>query len=126
MPDNHHTTKTPSTKRAPDASWTPVFYSIVVFPGIGQWLQRRYNAGLFYAAVFALLGFAFAIVLWNYLAVVVPILRDALAGADLTDRTIPPLRQILNPFYAVLFVYVANTIDVLRGRQNLRRALRPG
>ncbi|HMO50294.1 MAG TPA: hypothetical protein PKE26_09270 [Kiritimatiellia bacterium] len=117
---------TPGSKRKPgDPSWVPVFWSIVVYPGIGQWMQNRRNAGTFYAAVFTVLAFFFTWILITYLLHVVPILRDALQGLPLEGREIPPLRAIVQPFGAVLFVYIGNVIDVLRGRLQLIRAAAP-
>ena len=118
------TTKSPapSAARKPaDDSWTPVFYSAALYPGIGQWMQHRRNAGLFYGLVFTILALLFTWVMVVYLSQVIPILRDALAGEDISGREIPPLMNLLKPFAAVLFVYVGNIIDVLRGRMLLRR-----
>lgn len=111
----------PPSRSGPDGSWVPVFWSIVVYPGIGQWMQRRRNASSFYLGVFTLLAALFAWVLYTYLSQLLPILTDALAGNGVEGREIPPLNVILKPFAAVLFVYAANVVDVLRGRSQVRR-----
>lgn len=108
-------------KKQGDASWVPVFWSVAVFPGTGQWMQRRRNAGTFYAGVFLFLAVMLAWVLIVYLKQAIPVIRDALAGVPLEGRELPPLRAILMPFFAVMFVYVANAVDVLRGRLQLKK-----
>ncbi len=108
-------------KRPPDNTWVPVIWSVVVFPGIGQWLQQRRNAGTFYCAVFSLLALVFTRIMYLYLSEVVPLMRDALMGEPLHDRTFPPLKNIIMPFGAVLFVYLANVVDVLKGRLQLQK-----
>jgi len=112
----------PAGRKSGDASWAPVFWSIAVYPGIGQWMQQRRNAGTFYCTVFTVLALMFSLVLFSYLRQVIPVMRDALQGLPLEGREIPPLTVILQPFGAVLFVYIANAVDVLRGRANLHRA----
>ena len=111
-----------SAKMTGDASWAPVFCSVAVFPGIGQWMQRRRNAGTFYAGVFLFLAVMFTWVLIVYLKQAIPVIRDALAGVPLEGRELPPLRAILMPFAVVMFIYIANVVDVLRGRLQLKKA----
>lgn len=82
----------------------PVLFSIAVLPGLGQWRQRRYNAGTFYMAGFLILALMFAVILVDQLR----------TGAEWDNG-------IFKPLGAVLFVYFANVIDVLRGRLNLRK-----
>lgn len=113
---------TPAAKTTGDASWTPVIWSIAVFPGLGQWMQRRRDTGTFYASVFLILSILFAWVLVVYLKQAVPVLRDTFTGVNTEGQTLPPVSAILKPFGAVLFVYFANVVDVLRGRTNLIRA----
>lgn len=113
-------------KKSGDASWAPVFWSVAVFPGTGQWMQRRRNAGTFYAGVFLFLAVMFTWVLIVYLKQAIPVIRDALTGVPLDGRELPPIRAILMPFFAVMFVYLANVVDVLRGRLQLKKSIKAG
>jgi hypothetical protein len=91
-------------KKPGDASMKPVLISIVLLPGLGQWMQRRYNAGTFYMAGFLTLALMFAVIVIDHV-------RDGKA----MDA------GIYKPLGAVLFVYFANVIDILRGRLQLRK-----
>jgi hypothetical protein len=93
-----------SKSKTGDASITPVLLSIAVLPGLGQWMQRRYNAGTFYLAGFSLLS----------MMTVVILIRQFMSGSL-------PDTDFVKPLGAVLFIYVANVIDVLRGRLQLQK-----
>lgn len=95
---------TVKTRKPGDESFRPVLYSMLVLPGLGQWKQRRYNAGTFYMAGFLILALMLAVILFDQMR--------AGAGWD---------KGLFKPLGAVLFVYVANVIDVLRGRLQLSK-----
>lgn len=115
---------TPTTpKRPPDGSWSPVILSVVVYPGIGQWMQKRYVSASVYGIIFGLMAVLFAIVLYQYLRDAVAILHAALDGRSDGPTALPPLKIILQPFAIVLFIYLANVVDVLRGRLQVRAVL---
>jgi hypothetical protein len=116
------TNESTAANKSGDASWTPVILSVAIYPGIGQWMQKRRNAGTFYLAAFTLISLLFSWILFLYLREVIPLLRDALQGQPLDGREFPPLRELLHPFGGLLFIYFANVIDVLRGRDHLRKA----
>lgn len=104
-----------------DATMVPVFYSIVVYPGIGQWMQKRQAFALFYGIVFFLFASIFAWIFYTYLRQVIPIIQDALAGTSpAEERTLPPLSTILKPFAALMIIYFANVMDVIRARMKLK------
>lgn len=104
---------------SPDGSWFPVIMSAAVYPGVGQWMQKRRNAGTFYCFVFTVICLMFALALYAYLRETIPILLNAIEGIYEEGQEIPPLKQILKPFGAVLFIYTANVVDVLKGRAQL-------
>ncbi len=79
----------------------PVWISLLL-PGAGQWKQKRYNAGTFYLAAFLML---FSLVA----ALVASLLRSGVTWPT-------------GPFASLIFLYGANVIDVIRGRDQLRKA----
>lgn len=110
-------------KREPDGSWSPVILSAVVYPGIGQWMQKRYVSASVYGIIFGLMAVLFAVVLYQYLREAVAILHAVLDGRSDGPTSLPPLKIILQPFAIVLFIYLANVVDVLRGRLQVRAYL---
>jgi len=123
MIDDKPAATTPVTKRQPDGSWTPVILSVVVYPGIGQWMQKRYVSGSVYGIIFGLMAVLFAVVFYQYLRDAVAILHAALEGRTEGPTSLPPLKIIIQPFVMVLFIYLANVVDVLRGRLQVRTFL---
>lgn len=109
------------SQKKPDASWFPVIMSITVYPGIGQWLQKRRTAGSIYLAFFTVIAALFTWTMFVYMRELIPLLREALSGTLIEPATIPPLSNILKPFAVVLFIYLGNVVDVLRGRMQLIR-----
>lgn len=107
-----------------DASWLPVIMSIVVYPGIGQWMQKRRVSGSVYLVMFTLVAILFTWVLVVYLKELLPLIQAAFEGNLKEGQTFPPLKSVLQPFAIVLFVYFANAVDVLRGRIQIRNALK--
>ena len=103
-------------RREPDGSWNPVIMSVVVFPGIGQWMQKRHVSGSIYATIFGLMGTLFTMVLYTYMKNLIPLFQQALRGELMEPAEIPPLKTLIQPFALVLFIYIANVVDVLRGR----------
>jgi len=105
-----------------DATWFPVILSLAVYPGIGQWRQKRHNAGTFYFFVFTIISIMFCWMLFLYLYEAVPILLNALEGRFEEGQEFPPAMRVLKPLFAVTFVYLANAVDVLRGRSQLLKS----
>lgn len=102
-----------------DASWFPVLASVTLYPGIGQWMQKRRFAAVGYFTVFTIMAAIFTWIFYRYLQEVIPLIRAALLG-ELDDPTgIPSLETILKPFAAVLFIYAGNCVDVMIGRLKL-------
>ena len=108
-------TSTSNNERA--HSWVPVIFSSVVYPGIGQFMQRRSTAGFVYAVSFGLVAVLMVLVLVTYFRELIPILQRALEGSPPEADAPPDWKDLLKPLGLVLFIYVANVVDVLRGRQ---------
>lgn len=101
----------------------PVLLSAVVFPGVGQCVQRRWLAAGFHAIAF---GVAFG---W-LLARVFAILKMYYSLAfDFQNAVVEPpsLKLMLVPLLASLVLYVANLVDVaIAGRRcAVRRGAAP-
>lgn len=98
----------------------PVLLSAVVFPGVGQCVQRRWVAAGFHAIAF---GVAFGC----FLARCFAILKMYYSLAFDFEHAVvepPSLNLVLFPLLACVVLYVANLVDVaMAGR---RRPLRRG
>lgn len=88
-----------------------ILFSAVVFPGAGQFIQKRWLTGLVFAALFAagvvfLLITIFEPLIWNLRALV------ELAGTGkLVDLRPPPWGRIFAWFGFLLLVYAAGLLD---------------
>ena len=102
----------------------PIMLSAFVYPGAGQFMQRRWGAGLAYASIFTVLFLTLAVsVLW-------PLFRNlnAVLGSDFMRGAEEPLQRISVPavlvsFTLALMAYILNLVDVTRA--NRRRAPPP-
>jgi uncharacterized protein with PQ loop repeat len=106
-----------------DATWGPVFFSTVIYPGTGQWMQKRHVAGMLYFCVFTIVAAIFSWLLYKYLKEIIPLFRDALVGNAMEGKSLPPLSNIVQPFILVLLVYFVNVIDVLYGMKKARKQI---
>jgi len=95
----------------PAAPRLALFFSALVFPGAGQFVQKRWLAGVFFATLFSvaavfLLITIFVPLLWNLRALVES------AGADnmIVLRPIPYAR-IFSWFGILLLVFAAGLLD---------------
>ncbi|MCB1069114.1 MAG: hypothetical protein KDL31_02090 [Kiritimatiellae bacterium] len=96
-----------------------LFYSAVVLPGLGQLQQGRKTAGIIYMTGFLLLFLLFGIVMARFFLEFIPIVREALHGVAPAPEEIPDFRSLLGPFGVVMFIYVANVVDVIRGHRQV-------
>lgn len=94
-----------------------LFYSAVVLPGLGQLHQGRKTAGIVYMTGFLFVALLFGVVFVRYFMEFIPIVRDALQGNPPEPGEIPDYRTLLGPFGVVLFLYLANVVDVIRGHR---------
>lgn len=98
---------------------TPIFLSALVYPGSGQFLQRRWLAGLFYSVVFTIF---FCLLLSAVLKPLMGTLDAAFSWAARQENR--PFQTISVPRVIVLFaglvlLYVANVTDVIRAARRL-------
>lgn len=96
-----------------------LFYSAVVLPGLGQLKQGRKTAGIIYMGAFLLLFLLFGIVMVRFFLEFIPIVREALQGVAPAPEELPDFRSLLGPFGVVMFIYVANVVDVIRGQRQI-------
>jgi len=115
---------TDSKRKVPDASWNPVVMSVFVYPGVGQWMQKRQTAGSLYVTFFTVISALFLLTFYRYMREVIPIIQQAFETNFNDELSLPPLTSILKPFTIVLFIYAGNVVDVLRGRMQLLRSLK--
>ena len=91
---------------------TPIFLSALVYPGAGQFLQRRWKAGLLFSLLFTLL----------FLLLLVSVIRPLIGSLDAAFQW--AARQENRPFYSIsvlrvvalfvscVIVYIINLVDV--------------
>ena len=94
---------------------TPVFLSAFVYPGAGQFLQRRWIAGLLYSLCFTA---CFVLFLSSVIRPIFQTLSAALSWAESTNAdatfTPVPLFRILVTFVVALALYISNIADAAR------------
>lgn len=90
----------------------PVFLSALVYPGVGQLVQRRWVAGVGYALLFS--G-AFGWLLWRFFGVIKLLYTTADFSKGVGDA--PSLGAIGWPFIVSMLVWLANLIDTALGNR---------
>jgi hypothetical protein len=96
---------------------TPVFLSAVVYPGAGQFIQRRWVAGSVYSLTFS------AALIWfvtRTLQVLSAYYEFAFNFATATGKA-PSSRAIIVSFVVCLILYVANVVDAAVGGRLARQ-----
>lgn len=101
---------TPPPLRPPDR--LPILYSAFVYPGAGQFLQKRPFAGWAYAVCATVFLVLFAAVLAQYFREVVAAVRAMLEGTYAPAQDEPHVRQLLMPGALLLAIHLANVFDV--------------
>lgn len=92
----------------------PLIVSAFVYPGAGQFMQRRWVPAVFFSASFT------ALLLWLLFGVIVPLFRTLQSVLDWAstgaDEPLAPISMlnVLIPFLAALLIYLANLADVVR------------
>jgi len=107
--------------RKPDVSWNPVILSVVVYPGIGQFMQRRMFPALAYFCAFTLIVLVFSRITHLYMKQVLELFNLALSGETVDAQGLPPIKILLKPFAVLMLIYLANVFDIFRGRCRLIR-----
>ncbi len=88
-----------------------ILHSAFIFPGAGQYLQKRRGPALLYAVTG---GFATALFLFmfaRYFHTITQGLVDKIMGTYVPDPNAPPLRSLLMPGVYLLIVYLASLYD---------------
>ena len=91
---------------------TPILFSALIYPGVGQYMTGRHLAGLAYAACFTIAFGVFLVFFTRYFRETVDFLRAWWAGSYIPEADTPSPRQLMMPFVYVLVTYVANVYDV--------------
>jgi len=94
-----------------------ILVSGFVFPGVGQFVQKRWLAGVLFGGVFSVL---FCLLLVQCYRTIAAFYRIGLAGT-VPDEELPPMAWILGLFGACLVVYVANIGDAYLGHRRAAR-----
>ena len=98
------------------ASKVPVLLSAFVWPGAGQFFQRRWLAGTLVGSCFAV-GFGWFIVIWGQLMV-------SYYKMGFEFETYEPgeisVFSLLRPFLMVLAIYLVNLCDVAVAQYRIR------
>ena len=95
----------------PPPSKTPILCSAFIFPGIGQYLQRRMLHALLYGITGAIATIIFLIVFTRYFYTITQGLADKFLGVYVPDPDAPPLRSLLMPGVYMVAIYLANVYD---------------
>ena len=99
------------TKEAEKSSRMPLLLSAFVYPGAGQFMQRRWIAAVFYATTFTVF---IVMLLINVLRPMLHNLNVAVSwsgsSSDQALQTIS-IPSVLFPFLVALFFYIANLLD---------------
>lgn len=106
----------------PKTDRTPLMLSAFVYPGAGQFIQRRWIAGTLYAVFFTVF---FVLFMVNVARPMMANVDAALAfamGDGSKPMTAPSLVAIIVPFVLSMLAYVANIIDASRAQ---RRTAKP-
>jgi hypothetical protein len=92
----------------------PILMSAVVFPGVGQFMQRRQAAGWMYALCFAVVVALFLTVLFRELSMAISTLRRVLATATPVDpdEAIVHWGPLIKMGGVLVLIYAANLYDV--------------
>ncbi len=89
-------------------SLTPIFLSAAIFPGIGQFQQKRTVAGVVYLASSAIAFLIATTVLAKHLPTIIHLIWQAPDSANIREELKPILRALA--FFFAL--YLANVYDV--------------
>ena len=96
-----------------------IMLSALVFPGVGQLVQKRWLAGVAFALAFLVAGILFAVyaggIIVSYYRFVDPYYEPA--GA-------PPLKAMLGALGVALLIYMASLADVVLARWRIARRRR--
>lgn len=110
--------------QAPPPSSMPILYSACVFPGTGQFMQKRMVAGLLYSIACGIAVLVFLAVFTRYFHPIAQGWADRLIGDHVSHPDAPPARTLLKPGLYLLAIYFANVYDVTYAWYRARLAWR--
>jgi uncharacterized membrane protein YkvI len=106
-----------------EGSKIPVFLSALVFPGLGQFMQKRWVAGAVYASLFLVAFLTFCILI---LALLINYYRLGFEFDTYEPQKVHWLALLLS-FLLAFLIYLANVVDtaVAQFRAGKKRELCP-
>lgn len=102
----------------------PIFYSVVIFPGLGQFHQRRFGAGLLYTSAGVLTSVIFILLLARHGLEAMRIIVDAWSSGIDPDLTRVTFAPVFKSGAVLIGVYLANIYDVWYAWYRSHRAWR--
>lgn len=91
--------------------WRPILYSAAIFPGAGQWVQRRIVAALVYGSAGALATVLFVAMLARHGLEMVRVMRGAWTWGIDPQQVQTVVAPIVKTGGFLIAVYVANLFD---------------
>jgi uncharacterized integral membrane protein len=96
---------------------TPMMLSAFVYPGAGQFLQKRWIAGTLFSILFTIFSLALIFEVFKPMFHNVNVaLNFAAAQGDQPFEGIS-LSKVILSFIALMVVYIANILDILRANR---------
>lgn len=100
-----------TTKSADRPWWRPILYSAAIFPGTGQWMQRRVAAALVYGSAGALATVLFVAMLARHGLEMVRVMRGAWTWGIDPNEVQTVVGPIVKTGGFLIAVYFANLFD---------------
>lgn len=90
----------------------PIFYSALIYPGVGQYMTGRKTVGVICAVCFTLALVVFLAVFIRFFNEAAHVLKATWQGTYIPEEDMPSRRALFMPLVYVLLVYLANVYDV--------------
>jgi MFS family permease len=91
---------------------TPILYSALIYPGVGQYMMGRKTVGVICATCFTIALAIFVAFFIRFFSEAVHVVKATWAGTYLPEEGMPSRRALFMPLVYVLLVYLANVYDV--------------
>lgn len=91
---------------------TPILYSALVYPGVGQFMVGRKFVGIAFATCFTFALAIFLVFFVRYFRETIDFVRAWWSGAYPPDDATPSPRQLMMPFVYMVITYLASLYDV--------------
>lgn len=92
-------------------SLKPLLYSAAIFPGIGQWMQKRPVAAFVYGGAGTIASLIFIAVLWQSMSDAIRIIHGAWTWGINPEDVRAVFTPLLKSSAFLLVVYLANVYD---------------